>query len=95
MSATCPYCNTEIIIPGRVTSLECPRCRSVCRVMSGKLYRSEEVPPEVSCCFVGLFANIARSRESGHEDDFNDFFKTLEDSAKGEFLRKYQESLKK
>ena len=90
---TCPYCNTEVIIPARVTSIECPRCRSVCRVMSGKLYRSEEVPPEVSCCFVGLFANIARSRESGHEDDFNAF---LEDFLRKQNLTKKQyEYLKK
>ena len=89
----CPYCNSEVVIPGKVTSITCPRCKSVCRIVSGKLYRSEEVPPEVSCCFVGLYANIARSHEAVHDEAMLDF---LEDFLRKQNLTKKQyEYLKK
>lgn len=89
----CPYCNSEIVIPGKMTSITCPRCKSVCRIISGKLYRSEEVPPEVSCCFIGLYANIARSHEAVHDEAMLDF---LEDFLRKQSLTKKQyEYLKK
>ena len=68
----CPYCNYEIdVIPHR-TSIICPKCGSEVRVQGGKLYKSEEVPSEISCCFTGIFANIARVHE-GSDEGFQEF----------------------
>lgn len=75
----CPYCKAELVIGSNKTSMVCNYCGSEIRINNGVLYKIEEMPPEVSCCFVGLFANIARTHEGGREEDFEVFL--------NEFLR--------
>ncbi len=69
----CPYCGAEVVVSANMTSVCCKNCNSVCRVVSGKLYKSEEIPPEVTCCFVGLFSNIARSHEPALDNECREF----------------------
>lgn len=70
----CPYCNLEFQIASNNTSVACPHCKNVVRVMNGKLYKKEEVPSELTYCFTAIFANIARE----HENHENDFFEYLD-----------------
>ena len=83
---TCPYCNSEIQVIPHKTTMICNRCGSTIRIHAGKLYKSEEIPPEVSCCFTGLFANIARM----HENEKNGFREFLEDFLRKQNLTKKQ-----
>lgn len=83
----CPYCNSEISISTNKTTIICPTCKSEIRIQAGKLYKSEEMPPEVSCCFTGLFANIARAHEGGREEEFTAF---LDDFLRKQNLTKKQ-----
>lgn len=76
----CPYCGEEVTVLPNKTSMICNYCGNELRIQSGKVYKTEEMPPEVSCCFVGLFANIARVHTDGREDEFKNFL--------DEFLRK-------
>ena len=59
----CPYCGAELVIGKNTTAMVCNYCGSDIRIHNGGLYKMEEMPPEVSCCFVGLFANIVRAHE--------------------------------
>ncbi len=77
---TCPYCYKEITSIPRKTSMTCQYCRKTIRIMNRKLYRNEEVPPEVSYCFTGIFANIVRVHEDGNEEAYSAFI--------NDFLRK-------
>lgn len=83
----CPYCNSNLNTIPNGTSMNCPRCGKLIRIKGGKLYKGEEMPPEVSCCFVGIFANIARIHEEGHEEDFQIF---LEEFLRNQNLTKKQ-----
>lgn len=83
----CPYCNSEINISSNKTTMICPICNNEIRIQAGKLYKSEEMPPEVSCCFTGLFANIARAHEGGREEEFVAF---LDDFLRKQNLTKKQ-----
>ena len=69
----CPYCGEEISIGASKTGMICPYCGNELRIQGGKVYKTEEMPPEVSCCFVGLFANIARTHDGGREEEFEAF----------------------
>lgn len=77
--SVCPYCNNQMNIVNKNTSVKCAYCGNIVRVIDKKLYKNEEVPPEVAFCFTALFANITREHE-GHENDFFDFL--------NDFLRK-------
>ena len=77
--SVCPYCNNQMNIVNKNTSVKCAHCGNIVRVIDKKLYKNEEVPPEVAFCFTALFANITREHE-GHENDFFDFL--------NDFLRK-------
>lgn len=83
----CPYCsyNLDTILSG--TSIKCPRCGGLIRIQGGRLYKNEELPSEVSCCFVGLFANIVRGHEPGFEENFRVF---LEEFLRSQNLTKKQ-----
>ncbi|MBQ8298560.1 MAG: AAA family ATPase [Clostridia bacterium] len=83
----CPYCNSEINISSNKTTMICPICNNEIRIQAGKLYKSEEMPPEVSCCFTGLFANIVRAHEGGREEEFESF---LDDFLRKQNLTKKQ-----
>ncbi len=76
----CPYCGEEVTVLSNKTSMICNYCGNELRIQGGKVYKVEEMPPEVSCCFVGLFANIARAHTGGREEEFERFL--------DEFLRK-------
>ena len=83
----CPYCGYDLNTMPKGTSLKCPRCGGLIRIQGGSLYKNEELPPEVSCCFVGLFANIAREHEPGFEENFRIF---LEEFLRSQNLTKKQ-----
>ena len=83
----CPYCGEEISIGASKTGMICPYCGNELRIQGGKVYKMEEMPPEVSCCFVGLFANIARTHDGGREEEFEAF---LDDFLRKQNLTKKQ-----
>ena len=83
----CPYCGAELIIGKNTTAMVCNHCGSDVRIHNGALYKMEEMPPEVSCCFVGLFANIVRAHEGGREEEFDVF---LNDFLRNQNLTKKQ-----
>lgn len=82
----CPYCNCEMNIVSGKTSAKCMYCGNIVRIINGKLYKSEEVPPEVAFCFTALFANIAR----GHEEHENEYFDFLTNFLRNQNLTKKQ-----
>ncbi len=82
----CPYCNSDVNVISGSTSFKCAYCGSTVRILNNKLYKSEEVPPEVAYCFVGIFANIAREH-NGYENQFRSF---LENFLKNQTLTKKQ-----
>lgn len=82
----CPYCNSEIKLIANKKAFNCPRCGNLVCVQKKKLYRSEEIPPEVSYCFTAIFANIARE----HDNNRNEFKIFLEDFLRSQNLTKKQ-----
>lgn len=89
----CPYCDADMSIPPNMTKGFCPSCNNEIRIQGGKLYRAEEIPPEISCCFTGVFANIARAHEGGKEKEFETY---LDNFLRSQNLTKKQyEYLKK
>ena len=82
----CPYCNSDVNIISRSSSLKCAYCGNTVRIFNNKLYKSEEIPPEVAYCFVGIFANIAREH-NGYENEFRNF---LENFLRNQTLTKKQ-----
>lgn len=83
----CPYCNREITSISKRTTMTCSYCKQTIRILNGKLYKSEEMPPEVSYCFTGIFANIARVHADGNEEAYLAF---LDDFLRKQNLTKKQ-----
>lgn len=78
-SVNCPYCGRSMEFEKNCGTLLCPFCQSEFRMRNNKVYRSEEIAPEMLCYIVTVFGNIAQYDLENNEkyDKFvNDFIKS-------------------
>lgn len=75
-SITCPYCNRTMGMEKGGNTLICPYCKNEFRYRNNKVYKSEEIAPEMLCYIVSVFGNIARHSEENIDkcDQFVDSF---------------------
>lgn len=75
-SVTCPYCNRTMGMEKDYKTLMCPYCQNEFRYRNNKVYRSEEIAPEMLCYIISVFGNIAKYSEDNIAkcDQFVDSF---------------------
>ena len=59
----CPYCGYEFYTLPNELAFKCQRCGALIRVVSGVIYKSEEIPPEISICITGILGGLLKDKE--------------------------------
>lgn len=83
---TCPYCKRNIEFEKECGTLACPFCGREFRMRNNKVYKSEEIAPEMLCYIITIFGNLAQY----DLDNIKEHDKFVDDFIKSENLTKAQ-----